>query len=104
RGARILDRKVVQMQLRLHALQQVGGRLTQADPDDVAVLACPGAGLVDRDIPDPAALRIDAGSHQSRLRCRFPNLWGGGADCIHPARTEWFGRSSEPQLQNKAKL
>ena len=68
RLAGVLDGELVQVQLRLHATQQVERGLAQADPDDAAVLARPGAGLFDRDVAKPAALRVDAGGDQSPVR------------------------------------
>ena len=86
RLAGVLDGELMQVQLRLHASQQANRGLTQADPDDAAVLARPGAGLFDRDVAQAAALRVDAGGDQAR----FMGLGGRGGERVHPARTECF--------------
>ena len=60
RLAGILDGKIMQAELCLHPRQQLGAGLEQADPDDMACLLRPPAGLVDRNLFDPAAVGIDA--------------------------------------------
>lgn len=56
----VLDRERVQVELLLHAAQQRGLRLEQADPDDMVVLARPFAGFRHRDIGDAHPMDIDA--------------------------------------------
>jgi hypothetical protein len=50
----------MQVELRLHPEQEVAVGLKQADPDDMARLCRPFAGLFDRDVGDPLATGIDA--------------------------------------------
>lgn len=56
----VLDSERVQVELLLHAAQQRGLRLEQADPDDMVVLARPFAGFRHRDIGDAHPMDIDA--------------------------------------------
>ena len=67
RLAGILDGEIVQAELRLHARQQFGAGLEQADPDHVTRPPRPLAGLIDRDLLDPAAIGIDARIDETRL-------------------------------------
>jgi hypothetical protein len=57
----ILDRKIVQLELPLHALSTRHIRLVQADPDHVVGLAAPARGVIDRDVGDTPAFDVDAG-------------------------------------------
>ena len=50
--AGILDGQRMKVELGLHASQQLGAGLEQADPDDMAVLLRPFAGFVDGDVCD----------------------------------------------------
>lgn len=56
----ILDRQIMQMELRLDAQQKIAVRLQKSDPDDMVRLLGPVAGLLDRNVRDAAAGRIDA--------------------------------------------
>lgn len=56
----ILDRQIVQMELRLYAQQKIAVRLQKSDPDDMVRLLGPVTGLLDRNVGDAAAGRIDA--------------------------------------------
>ena len=79
----VLDREVVQAELALHPEQQVAARLQQADPDDVAVLAGPAGGAVDRDVADPAPVEVDARGDDPRFgACRLSKL----RECSIPTR------------------
>ena len=55
----VLDGEVVQAELRLELPQEVEARLVQADPDHMAGLARPFAGLLDRDLGHAPAADID---------------------------------------------
>ena len=61
----ILDGKVMQVELLLHAVQQLAVRLEQADPHDMPFLARPFACLLDRDVGDAPAIGIDAGGNDA---------------------------------------
>ena len=58
----VLDGEIVQIELALHAGQQIvmSGSM-QADPDDMARLAAPVAGFLDGDVGDTPAIDIGAG-------------------------------------------
>src|SRR5262245_43353274 len=60
RLAGILDRQIMQSELRLYALQEVGARFPQSDPHDVAWPLRPFARFLDGDIFDAASADIDA--------------------------------------------
>lgn len=64
----VFDRQIMQVELRLHPKQQVAVRLEQADPDDVAGLCRPYAGLFDRNVGDALAGGIDAGRNNAGCR------------------------------------
>ena len=64
----ILDRQVMQIELRLDAKQQLAVGLEQPDPDDMALLLGPVAGLLDRNVGDTPAGRIDAGRDDAGCR------------------------------------
>ena len=55
----VLDREGVQIELPLHANQQIVFRLVQADPDHVARAARPFPGVVDSDIDELTAGQIN---------------------------------------------
>ena len=61
----ILDRKVMQLELPLHAAQQRHVGLMQADPHHVAGLAAPARGFLDGDVGDAPAIDIHAGRDDS---------------------------------------
>ena len=61
----VLDGEIVQVELLLHAVQKLAVRLEQADPDDMAFLARPLAGFLDRDVGDAAAIGVDARRHDA---------------------------------------
>ena len=63
----VVDREVVQLELALDPGQQLAGRLEQADPDHVAVLAPPVGGLLDGDVGDAVAGEVDAGGDDAGL-------------------------------------
>ena len=77
----VLDREVVQPELALHPEQQLAARLEQADPDDVAVLAGPAGGALDRDVADPAPVEVDARGDDARARARRARK---AARMLHP--------------------
>ena len=60
RFAGILDGQIVQAELRLHPLQELGAGLEQADPDDVPGSLRPLARVFDGYILDPASTTVDA--------------------------------------------
>lgn len=64
---RVLDRERMQVELLLHAMEEVGIGLEQSDPDDMTVLAGPCARLLDGYIGDAHAMRIDAGGDNAGL-------------------------------------
>ena len=66
----VLDRHLMQVELFLHAAEKLGGGLVEADPHDMARPLRPLAGLLDRDVADPAAAGIDAGRDDAGLACR----------------------------------
>ena len=66
----VLDRHLVQVELLLHAAQKLRGGLVEADPDDVAGTLRPFAGILDRDVADAAAGRVDAGRNDGRIVLR----------------------------------
>ncbi len=57
----ILDREVVQLELALQAAEQRRVRLVQANPYNMARLAAPVRGIVDRDVGDTSPIDVDAG-------------------------------------------
>src|SRR5262249_20583137 len=65
RLAGILDGEIVQAELRLHALQELGARLPQSDPHDVARPLRPFARFFDGDVFDAASAGVNAGSHDA---------------------------------------
>ncbi len=69
RGASVLDSQRMQVELRLHLLQQRQVRLEQSDPDDVAGTLGIVSRLLDLDIENPLAAGIDAGCHDAGLAC-----------------------------------
>jgi hypothetical protein len=71
RLAGILDGKIMQAELRLHPRQQLGAGLKQTDPDDMAWPLRPPAGLVDRNLFDPATVGIDARIDEPGLATRW---------------------------------
>src|SRR5262249_48069253 len=73
--AGVLDRQIMQAELRLHALQEIGARLPQTDPHDVPWPLRPFARLLDGNIFDAAPAGInargkDAGFPVARRRSR----------------------------------
>ena len=82
----VLDRKVMQVELRLDAQEQLAAGFQQADPDDMPVLGRPLAGLLDEDVGNALARCVDAGSDDPGLGRGWLEL----ADVIHrhlPAAT-----------------
>ena len=61
RLAGILDGEIMQAELRLDALQQLGARLPQPDPHDVAWPLRPFARFFDGDVLDAASAGVNAG-------------------------------------------
>src|SRR5215217_540579 len=62
----ILDRKVMQLALPLHAAEHRHVRLAQADPDHGIGLAAPARGLIDGDVADtPASTTPPSGGNAS---------------------------------------
>src|SRR5262249_37758577 len=59
--ARVLDRQIMQAELRLHALQELVARLPQSDPHDMPWPFRPLARFLDGDIFDVASAGINAG-------------------------------------------
>ncbi len=57
----ILDCKVMQLELPLHAAEHRHIRLVQADPDHMVGLAAPARGFIDGDVGDTPAFDVDAG-------------------------------------------
>ena len=73
RLAGVLDGELMQVELRLHAPQELVAGFEEADPDDMAGSLRPVAGLVDRDVGDALAAGIDARRDDAGLidrRCR----------------------------------
>ena len=68
RFAGILDGQIVQAELRLHPLQELGAGLEQADPDDVPGSLRPLARVFDRYIFDPASAAVDTCGHDPGFR------------------------------------
>ncbi len=66
----ILDGQRMQLQLSLDALEQFVAGLEQADPDDMTRAGRPGAGLFDRNVGNPAPLRVYARRDNAGLRRR----------------------------------
>src|SRR4030095_1854058 len=58
--AGILDRQIMQAELRLHALQEIGAWLPQSDPYDVPWPLRPFARFLDGDILDAASAGVNA--------------------------------------------
>ncbi len=67
RLAGILDGERMQVELRLHAAEQILARLEQADPYHVAGARHPGAGLIDGDVRHAFAVGVDAGIDHPRF-------------------------------------
>jgi len=61
RVQRVLDRQLVQPDLRLQHAQVLLGRLLEADPDEIALLVRPGGALPELDLADPAAVAVGVG-------------------------------------------
>jgi hypothetical protein len=79
----ILDRKVMQPELPLHAAEHRHVGLAQADPDHVVGLAAPARCVVDGDVGDASAFDIDAGRDHAVFR-RYRFWHRGGRRCnIH---------------------
>src|SRR5262249_6883227 len=56
----ILDGQIMQVELRLHALQQISARLQQADPHDMSWPLRPFARFLDGDIFDSTSAGVNA--------------------------------------------
>src|SRR5262245_60288427 len=65
--AGILDGQIMQAELRLHALQEIGARLPQTDPHDVPWPLRPFACFLDGNIFDAAPAGIDAGGNDAGI-------------------------------------
>ena len=64
----ILDRQIVQVELRLHAQQQLAVGLEQADPDDMALaLSAHSPASSIGNVGDAPAGRVDAGGDDARM-------------------------------------
>ena len=74
----VLDRHLMQVELLLHAAEELGGGLVEADPDDMAGLLRPLAGLLDRNVADAPAAGIDAGRDDAGLAPRGSGRRGLG--------------------------
>ena len=61
RAQRVLDRQLVQPELRLQDAQVLLGRLVEADPDEVALLARPGGAVAELDLGDPLTAAVGVG-------------------------------------------
>jgi hypothetical protein len=70
RLARILDREIMQAELRLHALQEVRARLPQSEPHHVPWPLRPFARFFDGDIFDAASAGIHARGDDAGFRSR----------------------------------
>ena len=67
RLAGILDRKRVQIELLLNAIQQIGAGLEQADPHHMPRTLSPGAGLLNGDVCNAPAFCICARCDDARF-------------------------------------
>ena len=67
RLAGVLDRQVVEVELLLHAREQLIARFVQADPNDMAGPFGPCSRIVDRDIGNALAARVDGGGDDARF-------------------------------------
>ena len=72
----IFDRKVMQLELSLHAAQHGEIGFMESDPDHVVGLAAPARGFIDRDVGDTPAFDVDAGCDHAA---------GGGRLGLHDA-------------------
>jgi len=70
----ILDRKIMQLELPLHAAQYGEIRFMESDPDHVVGLAAPTRGFIDGDVSDAPAFDVDAGCDHAA---------GGGGHVFH---------------------
>ena len=61
----ILDRKIMQLELPLHAAQYGEIRFMESDPDHVVGLAAPARGFIDRDVGNAPAIDIHTGRDDS---------------------------------------
>ena len=81
----ILDRKIMQLELPLHAGQYRHVRFVQADPDHVAGLAAPARGVIDGDVGDTPAIDVDASCDHAAGGVRHGRSNGCGC-CAHGFR------------------
>src|SRR5258707_63451 len=65
--AGILDRKRVQIELLLNAIQKIGAGLEQADPNDMTGAVSPGTGLLDCNVCNASTFSICARSNDARF-------------------------------------
>ena len=71
RLAGVLDRQRMQIELPLHAREQLERGLVEPDPHDMAGTRGEGAGCVDLDILEPLAAGIDGGGDHAGLAGRL---------------------------------
>ena len=85
RAQRVLDRQLVQPELRLQDAQVLLGRLVEADPDEVALLARPRGAVAELDLGHPAAATIGISGNDATHAAALP--WSGRRIAAGPAVT-----------------
>jgi hypothetical protein len=100
RLTRILDREIMQAELRLHALQEIRARLPQSDPHHVPWSLRPFAGFLDGDIFDAASAGINAGGDDAgfAVAWRRSRRIGSGVHSCPSARLFCFEKYSPSEV------
>src|SRR4051794_1831227 len=92
--AGVLDRELVQAELRLHAGQKLVARLEEPDPHHMARAARPVARLLDRDVRNPSPTGVSAGCNDARAVVKHGH--GAKRGLGHGLLPTWTMRQFQP--------